>query len=129
MVNGVPSNKRPTSTEQTAPQAIWMEPNIAEAVPAPRWKGRKASVATFGKLNPWQPIIKKSKKMLSSMVNKSTLAKMASKSPSPNCVGNVTRKICKLEYFFKTTRFNWLAEIIPDATMANNKPNLDSLTP
>ena len=52
MVNGVPSKSNPTKVAQTAPQAICMDPNMADAVPAPWWKGRKASVATLGKLNP-----------------------------------------------------------------------------
>ncbi len=129
IVNGVPSNKSPTSMEQTAPHAIWMEPNIADAVPAPLWNGRKAKVATFGKLNPWQPIIKNNRKMFSSMVSHSNLAKIDNKRPNANCVGKVTRSTCKLLYFLSTTRFNWLAEIIPDATMANKNPKVDSLTP
>ena len=44
--------------------------------------------------------------MFTSIESKSNFAKVDNKMPKTSCVGKVTFKICKLEYFFNTTRFN-----------------------
>lgn len=52
MVKGVPSKNKPMAIEQIEPQAIWMDPIMAEADPAPLLNGLRARLATLGKLKP-----------------------------------------------------------------------------
>ena len=50
----VPLLSMPTSADEPAPKAIWIEPINAEALPASFVKGAIESADELGKLNPWQ---------------------------------------------------------------------------